>query len=67
MTKKRLEEEAWFYILECENDIYTLDVVCGRVGLYNKIVTLTSEQVEQYHRLGKDYITQLAQGIFDKG
>lgn len=66
MAKELLEQETWFYTLERDGTQYTLDVICGSVGLFNRVITLTSEEVQQYEMRGKPFITELAQRISDQ-
>jgi len=47
---KTIAEEAWFYILEHDEETgeYVLDVCCGTVAIYTSKFKLSEDEVREY-------------------
>lgn len=63
MSKQELERENWSYILYKDGDIYTLDVVIGTVGMWEKTIILSQEEVTRYKVEGKTYLDKFVYEI----
>lgn len=63
MSKHEIESEQWSYKLYQDGQVFSLDVVIGTVGLWEKTIILTAAQVERYQREGKPFIQKLANEI----
>jgi len=61
--KQILCQSTWSYTLTKEHDVYELSYMCGSVGLYERSIILTNEQIEQYHKQGKVFLDELVQQL----
>ena len=69
-TSETLEVEevlqvSWTYTLYRHEERFFLSVVCGTVGLFETDVELTSAEIADYRKLGKESVDALAKAISD--
>lgn len=60
---KELLKSRWNYILYEKEDKLLLSVVCGTVGLFDRNIYLTEDEIKHYELDGEAYITKLAREI----
>ena len=54
-----IESENWNYQLIKAKNVYKLFIVCGTVGVYEKEMKLTEQEIDGYKREGCAYLKQL--------
>jgi hypothetical protein len=58
----RIKSKDWEYDLFQEGDSYFVDVVCGTVALYNRRVTLTSDEARRAET-DESYLIELVNSV----
>ena len=63
MSDERLHVETWSWTLDRTDDGLLLSVVCGTVGLYERSLLLTPEEVSTWGQSGPAGLEPLVEAI----
>lgn len=63
MPTETLHQENWSWMLSRTEGGLLLDVVCGTVGLYERSVLLTPEEIELWESRGASGLEPLVEAI----
>lgn len=63
MADERLHTETWSWTLDRTDDGLRLSVVCGTVGLYERDILLTPEEIALWERNGPSGLEPLVEAI----
>lgn len=63
MSEEKLHEETWSWMLLRTEDGLRLDVLCGTVGVYERSLMLTPEEVALWERSGAVGLEPLVEAI----
>jgi len=63
MPEERLHTEAWSWTLDRTDDGLLLSVVCGTVGLYERSLMLTPDEVSTWEQAGPAGLDPLVEAI----
>jgi len=63
MPEERLHTETWSWTLDRTDDGLLLSVVCGTVGLYERSLMLTPDEVSTWEQAGPAGLEPLVEAI----